>query len=90
MHTGTIAWYRTPCDAITAHLCAVMTDETGTSTAFYNPIEGYTPTWGVEAEVRYTVDDASGDPDGGVAGRRTRSRPARRGGYLSPPDLVLR
>ena len=49
VHTGTIAWYRTPCDAITAHLCAVMTDVTGTSTAFYIPIEGYTPTWGVEA-----------------------------------------
>jgi hypothetical protein len=61
VHTGTIAWYRTPCEAITAHLCAVMTDETGTSTAFYNPIEGYTPIWGVEAEVRYTIDDASGD-----------------------------
>lgn len=62
-HTGTIAWYRTPCDTITATLCTVMTDETGTSTAFYNPIEGYTPTWGVEAEVRYTVESASGDPD---------------------------
>lgn len=60
-HIGTIAWYRTPCDTVTAHLCAVMTDETGTATAFYNPIEGYTPTWGVEAEVRYTIDDASGD-----------------------------
>lgn len=60
VHTGTIAWYRTPCEAITAHLCTVMTDETGTARAFYNPIEGYTPTWGVEAEVRYTIDDASG------------------------------
>jgi hypothetical protein len=62
-HTGTIAWYRTPCATVTATLCTVMTDETGTSTAFYNPIEGYTPTWGVEAEVRYTIEDASGNPD---------------------------
>lgn len=61
VHTGTLAWFRTPCEAITAHLCTVMTDETATSRAFYNPIEGYTHTWGVEAEVRYTIDDASGD-----------------------------
>ncbi len=91
VHTGTIAWYRTPCDAITAHLCAVMTDETGTSTAFYNPIEGYTPTWGVEAEVRYTVDDASGDPDAvgayvieQVVATRTVPAGAPAAWYLSP------
>ena len=60
-HTGTIAWYRTPCEAITATLCTVMTDETGTATAFYAPIEGYTHAWGVEAEVRYTIEDASGE-----------------------------
>lgn len=62
-HIGTIAWYRTPCEAITAHLCTVMLDEAGAATPFYNPLEGYTPTWGVEADVRYTIEGSSGIPD---------------------------
>ncbi len=65
VQTGTIAWYRTPCsgNGLTAYQCTVVIDEAGVATSFHGWIDGYTPVWGVEADVRYVIEGPSGDPD---------------------------
>lgn len=61
----TLQWYRAPCNGPFPRLCAVERDATGERGFVYDAVTNYTPTWGVEADVRYHVEPG---PDGEDAG----------------------
>jgi len=68
-HDAVIQPKLAPCTTLANQLCMLVAEDGGDPSLFYDGIEGFTFRWGVEATVRYSVEEIDNPPADGSSRR---------------------